>query len=744
MGGGELSDSENTNGAKGSFLRGTGPLPWWAKFILTLIVGYVGFNLCRRGLVLSDEGYLLLQAEEIAKGQVLYRDLDAFVAPGAWLALGALFSLVDPSVIISRGPALGCFILTAWVLFNITRRLTDDRYGTVVVIVYLILSVWAFPAWSIAFYSPWATCAALLAFMRLTTWKDTNNPRLLFECGIWLGLALAFKQNYGAYAAIGCGLGYLALDWGTLPRQMSSRLERALQVFPIVAAGVGVALLPILAYFVYHGAVGDLLVALLVYPFERFLGNHSIPYIPVETFWDSGVLHGRSRWIYSPMAMSGMAHMFTEAAELRRAEQLLTLIYWFPPLLIGSGVLLSFRELFSKGKLDGPLLAITLCSSCYFLGVFPRADFNHLINVYPPIVVLGAVVTHRVFGALQGIRILLFPAAAVVALVFSAYGQLSLHWYQGLVENLDTEVGTSRGGVFVDALSAGMINYEVDKIRELTKEGEPVLTLPGLSMINFLADRPMPSRYYNLYAVHIAHDRGAEVVSASEAAGVRYAITEANDFFSDEKGLRDYAPELVWYIRRNFKTERLIGGGKHVFWKRRDTPLPDARIIDALSRCTNVSNPFAPTTIQNNLISRSLRHRFRGTKLNPDAPGLRELETLCPIRVPKEATLSVEISYRAPMQVSDGTVVHAEIWALSPTKEFHELEPLLQIEIPIDAQNDWASSSGEQHNIDLAKFAGQNVDLEFRTKLFGHVAGNELDMEGFTVVWRDPHVEFPR
>jgi hypothetical protein len=744
LGGGELQDGENTNTAKGSFFRGTGPLPLWAKLILTLIVGYVGFNLCRRGLVLSDEGYLLLQAEEIAKGKVLYRDLDAFVAPGAWLALGALFSLVDPSVILSRGPALGCFILTAWVLFNITRRLADDRYGTVAVAVYLILSVWAFPAWSIAFYSPWATCAALLAFMRLITWRETDNTRLLFECGIWLGLALAFKQNYGAYAAIGCGLGYLALDWETLPRQLPYRIRRAVRIFPIVVTGVAVALLPILAYFVYHGAVGDMLVALFVYPFERFLGNHSVPYIPLETFWDSDVLRGRTRWIYSPMAMSGMVHMFTEPSELRRAEQLLSLVYWFPPLLIVSGFLLSLRDLFSKGKLDGPLLAITLCSSCYFLGVFPRADFNHLINVYPPIIVLGAVVTHRIFGLFQGFKFLVFPSAALIALVFSAYGHLSLQWYQGLVKNLNTEVGADRGGVFVDVLSAGMFNYEVDTIRELTEEGEPVLTLPGLSMINFLADRPMPSRYYNLYAVHIAHDRGAEVVSASEAAEVRFAITEANDFFTDDEGLRDYAPNLVWYLRRNFKTERLIGGGKHVFWERREVPLPDARIIDALSRCTKVSNPFGNTTVQNNLISRSLRHRFRGTKMDPNSPDLRELKSLCPIRVPKEASLSVEISYKAPMRVSDGTVVHAEIWAISPTKEFHELEPLLQIELPIDAQDDWASPAGEQHHINLAKFAGQNVDLEFRTKLLGHVAGNELDMEGFTVVWRDPHVEFPR
>lgn len=714
----------------------------WAKLILAVIVGAIGFSLCRRGLILSDEGYLLMQAEEIAKGKVLYRDLDAFVAPGAWLALGALFSILEPSVIVSRIPALGCFVLTAWLLYRTTSILTDDRYSIVSVLIYLVLSVWAFPVWSFAFYSPWATCAALFAFMRLLDWHERDDLRILFEMGIWLGIAIAFKQNYGVYAAVGCGVAYLALDYEALPRELPFRVRRAIRAFPLVAFGAALPLIPILGYFIYHGALGDLLMALLVYPFERFAGEHGIPYLPLETFWDSTPLKGSARWTYGPMAMVGGFQLFAERALLQQTERLLALIYWFPPALIVGGALLSLRKRVSGGQLDGPLLAITICAAFYFLGVFPRADFNHLINVYPPILILGAAVTHRLMQVLSGFRPLQLALCAAALTVFAAYGQISFYWYQSLLHNLNSHVGGARGGVLIDPLSAGMYNYEVATLRELTEEGEPVLTLPGLSMLNFLADRPMPSRYYNLYAVHIAHDLGLEVAQQSESVQVRYAVTEANNFFSDDAGLRDYAPELVWYLRRTFKPNQMIAGGKHVIWERREEPLGDARIIDALKRCEGVANPFGKTAVQNNLLYRTLRHRYRQTK-NARAASFLDRTTPCRVRVPSQALLSVGIEYDPPAELDEGTVIHAEIWAVSPTKEFHELEPLLQVELPIQVPTDWADPAGYEYHIDLSKFDGQNVDLEFRTKLLGSATSNELDMEGFTVVWVDPHIEFP-
>ena len=93
-----------------------------------------------------------------------------------------------------------------------------------------------------------------------------------------------------------------------------------------------------------------------------------------------------------------------------------------------------------------------------------------------------------------------------------------------------------------------LIDYQVGLIQDETEEGEAVLTVPDLAMLNFLAERPMPSRFYNLYQHHIAHDRGAEVVAASNANDVKLALTRYDDFFSDRIGMREYASDLTDYL----------------------------------------------------------------------------------------------------------------------------------------------------------------------------------------------------
>lgn len=45
-------------------------------------VAAFAYSVCRRAIVISDEGYLLSQVVDMLAGKVLYRDMDAFVSPG--------------------------------------------------------------------------------------------------------------------------------------------------------------------------------------------------------------------------------------------------------------------------------------------------------------------------------------------------------------------------------------------------------------------------------------------------------------------------------------------------------------------------------------------------------------------------------------------------------------------------------------------------------------------------------------
>ena len=92
-----------------------------------LLVAFA-LSLCRRSISLSDEGYLLMQSLDMLDGQVLYRDMDAFVAPGIWFLIAGLFSLVEPSVLASRALALACVLATYGLSFRIVARVATEAW----------------------------------------------------------------------------------------------------------------------------------------------------------------------------------------------------------------------------------------------------------------------------------------------------------------------------------------------------------------------------------------------------------------------------------------------------------------------------------------------------------------------------------------------------------------------------------------------------------------------------------------
>ena len=80
--------------------------------------------LIRRGIILSDEGYLLQQSLDLLQGRVIYRDMDAFITPGMWFLLAGLFSVFEPSVVASRYLMLAAFAILSLTAYQIVRPIS--------------------------------------------------------------------------------------------------------------------------------------------------------------------------------------------------------------------------------------------------------------------------------------------------------------------------------------------------------------------------------------------------------------------------------------------------------------------------------------------------------------------------------------------------------------------------------------------------------------------------------------------
>jgi hypothetical protein len=363
------------------------------------------YPLCRRGIVLSDEGYLLMQALEMTRGGVLYRDLDAFVAPGVWFLLAGLFQLVEPSVLASRLLALGCFIATLGVSARIAWRLGGPRHALAVTAALLVASVWAFPAWTWSFYSPYAVLFALAGLERLLAWREARRLRQLLAAGVLLGTAAVFKQNYGALALLGAALalGAIVVEAGGAPRQRAGRLVRAGFV---LMAGAAAAALPAVAYFAWHGALGDAFEALVLQPIGGFLGQHDIAYLSPAEIFVRDQMGGLGRLTYASFALSNTSMRFDWPGPLLRGVEVLhVLLYWAPPLIFAAGAVRLWRSWRRERRLDAGLASLLSVCGLLFLGVFPRADYNHLMNVYQPVVLAAVVVLGDLPGRLvRGLR----------------------------------------------------------------------------------------------------------------------------------------------------------------------------------------------------------------------------------------------------------------------------------------------------------------------------------------------------
>ncbi|MBW2388801.1 MAG: glycosyltransferase family 39 protein, partial [Deltaproteobacteria bacterium] len=244
--------------------------------------------LATRSLTMADEGYLLLQSLDMANGKILYRDMDAFVTPGMWFLLAGLFKLVEPSVIASRVPVVIAYLALIALCYRIPARFGGAIAGMASVVIMMVSTVWAYPGWTFAFYSPFSMLAAIAALERLLAFHDSALRRDLALVGLLLGLSILFKQNYGTFALAGACLSLIVFRYEVGESAVAS-FRGAVSDALWLGAGIALIALPTVAYFGVHGALGDAFQSLVVHPFE-FSGMHDIPYLDIGAFFAPNVL----------------------------------------------------------------------------------------------------------------------------------------------------------------------------------------------------------------------------------------------------------------------------------------------------------------------------------------------------------------------------------------------------------------------------------------------------------------------
>jgi hypothetical protein len=298
------------------------------------------------------------------------------------------------------------------------------------------------------------------------------------------------------------------------------------------------------------------------------------------------------------------------------------------------------------------------------------------------------------------------------------------------------KVYAPRGGVWVRPEQAESLDTLVSLVQRESEPGDALLTVPDISMLNFLSERSMPSAYYNLYQHHIGHDGGAGVVLGAEASGAPLAVTRYTDFFSDRVGLRDYAPVLVEYLDTHFELAYGVANDDYLLLRRRVSPRPQRAVLEILEHCKSTPGLRGDQQVRSHLLFDVLyqdtgaRHRARQHRV----------ATHCTFQVPEgQPELRLRASYWPPHTAEPGATLTAEAIAHYNGKS----ELLLREKLPIEGMEAPPSLRAipPEHVIDLSHLAGRDITLVLRSTRQGQVKRNPFAYKSFALMWIAPRIE---
>jgi len=522
--------------------------------LLLVLTAVVSSFYVDRSLPNPDEGAVLTNAAKILRGGVFYRDIDAYPFPGSYYLLALVMGVFGEHLSVARWLAAAVFGGVVTCLYLTALQLVGRRNAALFGLSLLSLKFFAWPGFSSYLYSDvgfLGGCASIALFVRHRT---TGASWQLAAAGLSAGIALAAKQNIGLYLGAAAGVGLL------FPRALGvgqdSTWRRRFEDVLTYGAGAAAALVPMLAYFAFHGVLGPMLYSGFVRPFTGYLPTSGIDFWPMLAWWELGSVTGREA---SPYFVADYWHLLMqEQLPFAGAYPL----YWLAGETFGRLVYTSLPAAFGwfawrwwRGRRAGPeeeaLRAFGLLAIPVVLTAFPRADSFHLFSVYALVLLLLLALARPAGARAPGpSRVGPLLAAAAVALVLGLTGTLAHLRHVHLTHVLKlarAEVRVAPDDAWVEPVVAF--------VERNVPPGEALFVYGHEAHLYFLTGRFFPWSFPQLYPGQEGGDEGGQLVALLRETRPRVVLRGVLRW-PGVPVLPDYAPALDDYLREHFERDR--------------------------------------------------------------------------------------------------------------------------------------------------------------------------------------------
>jgi hypothetical protein len=504
----------------------------------------------------SDEGALLTQAARILRGDVYYQDLDAYPFPLAPYFLAGVMSVMGEHVSVARGVGVGVFLGILTSVYAIALPLLGRARAALLAFSLLTLKFIAWPSLTAFFYwdlSFGAACWAIALLLR----HDFEGPtRALLAAGVATGVALAAKQTPGIYLALAT-FALLALPGGWLGLSRAERGELRVRVRECVVFGAGIAipLIPMFIYFAYQGVLFDMLYSGLIRPFTGYLSSSGISFWVPLHWWNFGTLERFNALPYFPepylqLVFRGwLPDGFVARHAWTLGELYARILYTSLPIAFAWGFGVWVRATARGERVrDRALFAFGPLAGAVVFSAFPRADFPHIISVYPLVIVLLFALWGRVASE-KWARCIRVAECAGVAAILLISGWLAQIQHAHLTYRMEV----ARASLLI-APEESWVEAAVEYLEETVAPDERLLVVGHEAHYYFLVDRYYPWPFVQLYPGQAGGDEGLALARLLESDPPK-RIVKGTLRFKGIPYLPDYAPHLIARIRDDYEID---------------------------------------------------------------------------------------------------------------------------------------------------------------------------------------------